>query len=106
MTDDWFDYGDEYSPTHWNYWFDTHPKTETQYNRQRFLAGIIPWYGEWMRSSSETERNRHTRDVYGVGWSDIQYPWLSGVTSGNQYQTAGSGSWQFSKNIGRLYSKR
>lgn len=103
MTDDWFDYYDNYSPTHWNYWFDTHPKTETQYNRQRFLAGIFPWYGEWMRGSSEDERNRHNRDAYGIGWSDIQYPWLSGVTSGNRYQTAGSASWQFSKNAHRLY---
>lgn len=87
----------------WNYFTDIHPKTEGQYNDQKFFAGMFPYYGNWMQSRSQDERNRHTREQYSLDWSDIRYPWLSGVTSGNTSNVYGSASWQFSKNLSRLY---
>lgn len=88
----------------WNYFTDIHPKTEGQYRNQQFFAGWNPYYSNWMYARSQDERNNHTRKLYGLDWSDIQYPWLSGVTSGNEAKSLGSAaSWQFSKNISRLY---
>lgn len=88
----------------WNYFTDIHPKTEGQYRNQKFLAGWNSYYSNWMYARSQDERNNNTRKQYGLVWSDIQYPWLSGVTSANEAQSLGSAAnWQFSKNISRLY---
>lgn len=87
----------------WDYYTNIHPKTETQFRAQKFLAGGIPFYGAWMQSRSQDERNYNTSELYGIKFSDIKYPWLSGLTSANESQVLGSATWQFSKNISRLY---
>ena len=88
----------------WNYFTDIHPKTEGQYRDQKFFAGWNSYYSNWMQSRSQDERNYNTRQQYGIDWSDIDYPWLSGISGGNTAQALGSfAGWQFSKNISRLY---
>lgn len=65
--------------------YTTHP-TERQWKyQQNFasfpVAGGI--YRDWMVGRSTNERNDYTRDLYGIKWEDIKYPWLSGVTNTN-----------------------
>lgn len=89
--------------TVWKFWNDIHPRTESQYKAQMFLRGVLPWYDSWMVNRSADERNRNTRGMYNVGFSDITYPHLSGITSENTTKMLGGASWTFSKNMARLY---
>lgn len=86
-----------------DYLFDIHPKTRGQYEYQKFVAGIIPQYGSYMTGKSQTAKGSNTMQMYGIEFSDITYPWLSGLSGGNEYTTAGSAGWQFSKNVASLY---
>lgn len=87
----------------YNYYANIHPKTERQYYAQSWLRGVSPWYDSWMVNRSLDERNRNTRQYYNVQFSDITYPHLSGILSGNTIKQYGSTAWTFSKNLSRLY---
>lgn len=87
----------------WDYYTSIHPKSESQYQTQMFLRGVSPWYDSWMVSRSTDERNRNLRGMYGINFSDVTYPHLSGVMSENTTKMVGSASWQFSKNLANLY---
>lgn len=65
--------------------YNIHP-TKRQWELQQnaaslpFAGGV---YRDWMVGRSTNERNDYTRDLYGIKWDDIKYPWLSGVTNTN-----------------------
>lgn len=65
--------------------YTTHPSKrqwELQQNAASLpVAGSL--YRDWMVGRSTNERNDYTRDLYGINWDDIKYPWLSGVTNTN-----------------------
>lgn len=87
----------------WNFYTGIHPKSESQYRVQQFLAGFSYRYNNWMVARSLDERNRVTREQYGIRFGDITYPWLSGLTSANESKSIGSATWTFSENLTRLY---
>lgn len=106
MTDDWFNYSDRYSPTTHDYWFDIHPRTETQYRRQQFISGIPiigSWYGNYMRQKSDAELQKENMERLGITWSEIKRPWSAGMTSANVNASYSSGANIVSSNIKRLY---
>lgn len=87
-----------------DYFTDIHPKTQEQFRHQQFFAGWNPLYSGWMQSRSQDERNSNTLQQYGITWSDIRYPWLMGLSTGNTANSLGSVSnWMYSKNVGLLY---
>lgn len=79
----WSHFGDVYDIL--NSLYNIHPSKrqwELQQNAASVpVAGGI--YRDWMVGRSTNERNDYTRDLYGIKWDDIKYPWLSGVTNTN-----------------------
>lgn len=86
--------------------FDIHPQNETQFRFQQSLFGV-PLFGDWYRNfmaqRSQAERNQKTRALYGIEFGDVTYPFLAGVYGDNVNGSMVSGTFEFSKNIGRLY---
>lgn len=106
MTDDWFDYYSDYSPTHWNYWLDNHPKTKTQYDRQNWLKRVPvigSWYKDYLEGKDLEEKNAKIMDMYNVEFGDIDYPHSSSLLSNPSMDTVASSAWEFSRNMKRLY---
>lgn len=95
--------GGEFFGDLFDYYSDITPGTEEQYNDQRFLAGIVPWYGGWMRSRAEDKRSADNRKALGIGWSDVVNPWVASLSGGNTSQAYGSSFESVSKNFYKLY---
>lgn len=106
MTDDWFNFSDPYSPTTWNYWADNHPKSKTQYDRQQFIKRIPiigSFYSDWLTSKDSAEKNQKLMDLYGLDFGDIDYPHSSALLNSDPNRAVANATWQFSKNLTRLY---
>lgn len=95
----------------WRALFDIHPKNEWQFNVQQFLKNIdlTGIYGRTMENLSNDERNRQTREDYGLKWEDTKYPWLSPLYGSNLGGTLGSAAGavmpggKVSNNLNKLY---
>lgn len=86
-------------------WWTIYPN-ESEYASQSFWKGVNPWYANWLESRSLDAQNRTVREYYNLDWNDITYPHLSSVSGGNTARSMGQlarSSWQFSKNLHRLY---
>lgn len=106
MTDDWFNYSDRYSPSTWDYWFDIHPRSETQYRRQQAIAGIPiigDWYSQHMRAKSDAELQKENMERLGIHFDDIKRPWSASLMSPNVNASYVRGADIVSKNLNRLY---
>lgn len=87
------------------YLFDIHPKTERQFETQKWLAGFdkTGLYGRWMQARSLDERNRRLRKRYNLRWNAIRYPWISGVTSQGEAYIQGTTAYRVAHNLSKLY---
>lgn len=66
----------------YDYYADTHPRYESQWQDQQNLTGVPiigSIYNDWMVGRSTNERNNHTRNRYGLTNVSADYPWLSGI---------------------------
>lgn len=88
------------------YWTDK-PQSESQFKDQQTLDTMFPWLGlgNFHRSSEQAEKNANTMQLYNLSFSDIKYPWLSGITStsGEARGLAYGSVLTVSKNLSRLY---
>lgn len=89
---------------YWDSLWNIHP-SKGQWKLQQYWAGIDPTglYERYMVSRSKDEKSAKTLDYYSLDWSDITYPWLSDLSGGNTDKVYGSATWQFSRNLNRLY---
>lgn len=92
---------------YWDFsYYTDKPKTWEQYNDQRFLDVFTGGRLSQFHTMSELdEKNAYVRDLYGINFEDVKYPYLSGVspTSGQAGGFAYSGFVTVSKNLMRLY---
>lgn len=70
-------------------------------NRVKSLPFIGPWYGDYIRSKSLDERNRHTLAIYGLSPGSATYPHLTGTS--NESSSVARGYTMVSHNIASLY---
>lgn len=88
-----------------DYYADLHPKTESQFRDQKFLAGISDNYRYWMSGRADDEYNAGIRDMYDLSFSDITHPWRSEVSGGSGSQALGRGVLTFSRNMTSLHTR-
>lgn len=82
------------------------PKSWEQYNDQRFLDVFTNGrLSQFHTMSEQNEKNQYLRDLYGIKFEDVKYPYLSGVspTTGQINGLVAGGLVQVSKNLTRLY---
>lgn len=88
--------------------FNIHPLNEWQFRAQQALTSVPllgGMYGNIMRGLSEWERNRNTRSTFGIGFSDVKYPWLSTLYGSSVPSAVASMTPQVSNNIAELYGQ-
>lgn len=92
-----------FARAHHETWFSTHPKTASQFTNQYMLGAIFEPYKAYMVAKSLDEKNKNTMDLYNLSFKDIKYPWLSGLNTNNASASLARSTWQFSRNMSRLY---
>lgn len=92
---------------YWDFSYYTEkPKDWNQYNDQRFADVFTGGrLSQFHTMREQNEKNKYLRDLFGIDFQDVKYPYLSGVspTTGQINGLVASGFVQVSKNLTRLY---